>query len=67
MSDTEETYLLLVESLNREKELTRLLNEQQIINDSLQLQIEMERRKTEVRGKNVETVFLFLKELLWSF
>lgn len=48
-SDDNNWRTLLFESVNREKELKRLLDEQLIKNDQLQLQLEMERRKT-VKG-----------------
>ena len=42
---------LLFESLKREKELKRLLNEQVIINDKLKIELEIEKRKTSIKGK----------------
>ncbi|CAH1721289.1 unnamed protein product [Chironomus riparius] len=40
---------LLFESLKREKELKRLLNEQLIINDKLKIELEIEKRKTSIK------------------
>lgn len=57
-------HLLLIESLDREKKLTRVLNEQQIKNDALKLQIEIERKKSEAKGENG---FWSSNVLLWSF
>lgn len=44
---------LLVESLNREKALLKLLKEQQFRNDKLQLQLnmELERKASDLQGK----------------
>lgn len=41
---------LLFESLNREKDLKRLLNEQLLKNDQLQLQLEIEKKKIPLNG-----------------
>jgi hypothetical protein len=41
---------LLFESLKREKELKGLLNEQVIINDKLRIELEIEKRKTSIKG-----------------
>lgn len=50
---------LLIESLNREKELKKLLSEQMMRNDQLQIQIEVERKQAENPGK---TTFWDLKK-----
>jgi hypothetical protein len=44
--------VLLYESLNREKDLKRLLDEQLLVNDQLKLQLEMERKKFDFKGTN---------------
>lgn len=49
---------LLFESLNREKELKRLLNDQLIINDKMRLELELERRKTCIKGFKKRVLFL---------
>ena len=49
-SDQDVIRNLLFESLKREKELKRLLNEQVIVNDKLKLELEIEKRKTSIKG-----------------
>lgn len=51
-SDRKLVEVLLSESLNREKGLKRLLNEQLLKIDQLQLQLDMERKKTTLKGCN---------------
>lgn len=42
---------LLIDSLKNEKELKRLLNEQVLINEKLKLELEIEKRKTSIKGQ----------------
>lgn len=60
---------LLFESLNREKLLKKVLNEQQLKNDQLQMQLELERSKNVMKSKKFETTFedLNQKALLKAF
>lgn len=50
-SDQSTIRSLLFESLKREKELKRLLNEQVLVNDKLKIELEIEKRKISIKGK----------------